>query len=198
EPIGARLIAELLEDEGELALIRAVEQTRATRRGVGAHAHVERRAFPEGEAAQRIVELMRGDAEIEHDAIELLAGEGRDAPDVSEISNQRAKRSGVAIRMEAFRRRANRIRVAVDSGDARTASQQCLRVPATAQGTVQNRRQARKQPGYLGCQHRYVVRARPVRALIRRGPHTSASRRVESSAAERVACMESTVRGKRP
>ena len=66
---GLPLLAVDADDGGEVASGGLVHQ----RRGVGAasaHAHVERTVEAEGEAALRLVELHRGDADVEHDAVD--------------------------------------------------------------------------------------------------------------------------------
>ena len=61
---GVALLAERLDDVGEIALGRRRDHIGGGRAGV-AHAHVERTVEPEREAALGLVELHRGDAEIE-------------------------------------------------------------------------------------------------------------------------------------
>ena len=63
------LLAELEDDVGEIALGRLCHHVGGAR-AVAAHAHVERPVEPEREAALGLVELHRGDAEIEHDAVD--------------------------------------------------------------------------------------------------------------------------------
>ena len=58
---------------GEIALGRARDDVGGAR-ALAAHAHVERPVEAEGEAALGLVELHRGDAEIEHDAVDARRG----------------------------------------------------------------------------------------------------------------------------
>ena len=62
------LLAELEDDIGEIALARLRHHVGGAR-AVDAHAHVKRPVEPEREAALGLVELHRGHAEIEHDAV---------------------------------------------------------------------------------------------------------------------------------
>ena len=69
DPPGLPLLAVDADDRGKLSRARIVHH----RGGVGAafsHAHVERAGVAEGEAALGAVELHRGDADIEHDAVD--------------------------------------------------------------------------------------------------------------------------------
>ena len=66
---GVALLAQRGDDGGELALAGARDDVGRARAGAP-HAHVERAVEAEREAALGVVELHRGDAEIEHDAVD--------------------------------------------------------------------------------------------------------------------------------
>ena len=70
-PRGA-LLAKVEEDIGEFGLARLGQKVR---RGLAApfHPHVERRVLAQREAALGLVELHRGDADVERDAVEVVA-----------------------------------------------------------------------------------------------------------------------------
>ena len=126
---------------------RVAEQLRGARRGASrAHAHVERRALPEGEAARRVVDLMRGDAKVEQDAVEAKVGDGGDGVDRGVVSLDR-RRSGRARRRRRVRARLReRVRVAIDADDrARRRLEQRRRVPAAAERAVEDERGAAEQ-----------------------------------------------------
>ena len=72
---GMALLAERRDDGGEIALGGARHHVGGAR-PVAAHAHVERTVEAEGEAALGLVELHRGDAEIEHDAVDGVVAAG--------------------------------------------------------------------------------------------------------------------------
>ena len=67
------LLAELEDDVGQIAL-GCLRHHVGGARPLGAHAHVERAVEPEREAALGLVELHRGHAEIEHDAVDRRRG----------------------------------------------------------------------------------------------------------------------------
>ena len=71
---GEALFAEVAEDADELRFGCAVDHVRGALALRPAHAHVQRAVVHEAEAALGIVELRRGDAEIEQDAVEFEAG----------------------------------------------------------------------------------------------------------------------------
>src|ERR1019366_6831390 len=77
----AGLIAVLAEDPDQVALVGEVEEigggTPVRVLASPCHSHVEHGALPERESAGGIVELMRRDAKVEHDAIERRAGQLR-------------------------------------------------------------------------------------------------------------------------
>ena len=83
-----------------------------------AHAHVERRAFAEREAARRVVDLMRGDAEVEQDPVEAKVGDRGDGVDrgvVPLVGGEATASGGVG---EPGARRRERVRIAIDADDA--------------------------------------------------------------------------------
>ena len=71
---GMPLLAKLEDDVGEIAL-GCPRHHIGGARPLAAHPHVERPVEPEREAALRLVELHRRDADIEHDAVDLLVSE---------------------------------------------------------------------------------------------------------------------------
>ena len=85
---------------------------------VALHAHVERPVVAEGEAALGLVELHRGDADVEHDAVDAVG-----SPRSATIASRSPKRPGTSTsRPFAFATSAgaagDRVRVAVDRDDA--------------------------------------------------------------------------------
>src|SRR5665647_447340 len=84
------LLAEQENDVGEIALVRGCDDVGCAR-AVATHPHIERAVEPKGKAAFRLVELHRGHADVEHDAVDpvgaALAG------DVIEIG----KRSSTSV-----------------------------------------------------------------------------------------------------
>ena len=100
------LLAELEDDVGEIAL-RGLRHHVGGARAVAAHAHVERAVEPEREAALGLIELHRGHAEIEHDAVDRGVAEFfRDAIELGEARlDQRQSASG---RLDQTRRRSPR------------------------------------------------------------------------------------------
>ena len=78
----AALLAQGRDNRGKLAL-RCRGNHLCRGRSAAAHAHVERTVVTEGKPPLRLVELHRGNAEIEHHAIDRLAG--RASPDGAEI-----------------------------------------------------------------------------------------------------------------
>ena len=66
-----RLLAIMEEDVGDLGFVGAVDEVGGAR-PVLAHPHVERPVGLEGEAALGLVELHRGDADIERDAVDRV------------------------------------------------------------------------------------------------------------------------------
>src|SRR5665647_2278845 len=72
------LLAEQENDVGEIALVRGCDDVGCAR-AVATHPHIERAVEAEGKAAFRLVELHRGHADVEHDAVDpvgaALAGD---------------------------------------------------------------------------------------------------------------------------
>src|SRR5260370_28380541 len=69
------LFAKRIEDPRERLLVPLVEPLRERPSARWIHAHVERPSLAEGEAARRIVELRRGDAEVHQRAVHLAEPE---------------------------------------------------------------------------------------------------------------------------
>ena len=92
----------------------ALATTSAALGAVAAHAHVERPVEPEREAAFGAVELHRGDADVEHDAVDLReAGAARDRVELREaLLDQRQPAARLLDQIGAER---DRVRVAVDA-----------------------------------------------------------------------------------
>ena len=90
---GARapLLAQLVEDVGQRLLVERVDHVGGGR-AVARHAHVERAVGLEGEAALRLVELHRGDADVEHHAVD-----GRE-PCASAIASSAPNRPSAIVR----------------------------------------------------------------------------------------------------
>ena len=71
---GEALLAERRDDLREVALGGRIDQI-GRARARAAHAHVERAVVAEREAALGLIELHRGDAEVEQDAVDRLMAE---------------------------------------------------------------------------------------------------------------------------
>ena len=130
------LLAEQEDDVGEIALARRGDDVGGAR-PVAAHAHVERPVEPEREAAFGAVELHRGDAEIEHDAVDLReAGGARDRVELREAFFDQ-RQPAVATARRVRRRAAIACRVAVDADHPAIGGRQDgARVAAGAEGGV--------------------------------------------------------------
>src|SRR4029077_16007463 len=92
ESMRAMLVPVLVEDRSERVLVERIEDI--GRRGcIGTrtpvHSHVEWRVLAEGETAARIIDLMRGNPEIEQHAIEMLAHKRTDLINVREVAKIR-------------------------------------------------------------------------------------------------------------
>src|SRR5690606_35891307 len=70
---GMALLAIEAEDAGKIARLEAVDHV-GRARTLALHAHVERAVVTERKAALRLVELHRGDAYVEDDAVDLALG----------------------------------------------------------------------------------------------------------------------------
>ena len=86
---------------------------------VAAHAHVERPILAEPEATLRRVELHRGNAEVEHDAIDTRVGHALFQNDLVERAETALDQNKAAVRRGDLRR-AGRDggRVTIDADDA--------------------------------------------------------------------------------
>src|SRR5439155_15998737 len=84
----APLVAVLTEDRRQGLLVEGIEQLRGRRTPTrpSAHAHVERCVLPKRESAVSVVDLVRGDTEIEEDGIEALPGKLRDLIETAVVS----------------------------------------------------------------------------------------------------------------
>ena len=111
------LLAELENDVGQIAL-RGLRHHVGRARPLRAHAHVERPVEPERKAALGLVELHRGHAEIEHDAVDRRVAElARDPVELGEaLLDQREPSARRLHQVGAARHRAA---VAVDGDDLR-------------------------------------------------------------------------------
>ena len=109
------LLAEDEDDVGEIALAGVGDDIGGAR-AFAAHAHVERPVVAEGEAARGGVELHRGDAEIEHDAVDAVEAVGaRNRIEIGEaILDQRQPAVRAPLKVVAQSQRAG---VAVDADD---------------------------------------------------------------------------------
>src|SRR5439155_22854468 len=106
--------------------------------GVGPHAHVERGALTKAETARRRVDLPRGDAEVEQDAVEALVADRR-ALEVSVIAQERKKATGADVRGEPVQRLGDGLGVAVNRGHTTNAGfEQGEGVPAAAERSVED------------------------------------------------------------
>jgi hypothetical protein len=132
---GKTLLAERRDDLREVALGGRIDEIGRARPGA-AHAHVERPVVAEREAAFGLIELHRGDAEIEQDAIDRVMAEiAGDLPEIGEaIFDKREPACGGFDQVEAARDRAA---VAVDADHARARDlQDRAGVSAGAERTV--------------------------------------------------------------
>ena len=87
----APLLAVMVDDVGEHRLVGLVDEVGGAR-AVGAHAHVEGAVVAEREAALRLVELHRRDADIEHHPVDLRhAGLGQEGVEVAEAARHEAQ-----------------------------------------------------------------------------------------------------------
>src|SRR5207302_392080 len=74
DPPRAVLLAELVEDVGDLRLVCSAQELGGRLAARGVEPHVEWLVAAEAEAAPARVELPRGDAEIHHDAVDRPEG----------------------------------------------------------------------------------------------------------------------------
>ena len=147
--IGAReaLLAERRDDGGKIALGRRVDHVGGAR-PVAAHAHVERAVLAEGKSALGLVELHRGDAEIEHDAVDrVMAEAARDRFEIGEpVLDQREPAARPLDQLGAARDRAL---VAVDADHARARRlEDRARIAAGAERARRCRRRRRAASSY--------------------------------------------------
>ena len=129
------LLAEYEDDVGEIALAGGVHDVGGAR-PLAAHAHVERPVEPEREAALGLVELHRGDADVEHDAVDRSWPQlARDGVEIGEaIFDQRQPAAGVLDEIGAER---DRRLVAVDADDLAVGGvEDRARIAAGAEGAV--------------------------------------------------------------
>ncbi len=125
-----------IEHIGNRLLVRRIEEIGGTL-ALLAHAHVERAVGREGEAAMRLVELHRRDADIHHHAVDLR--DPRCRHDVEHF--------GEAVRVQHEARRifarfgpgapgGDRIGIAIEGMDRRAAFEQRAGIAAGAEGGV--------------------------------------------------------------
>jgi hypothetical protein len=147
------------EQRRQVDFVDGVEQLRRIDVGIGAHAHVERGTFTEGEAAGHVVELVRRHAEIEQDAVEVLHVGEAGLLERGVVAEQGAKLAGPFVRREALASRCKRPRIAVDARDANTTFQECGGVTTAPEGAVEHRRGAVEQRLDLGQQYGNMIDA---------------------------------------
>ena len=86
DPARRALLAVALEDRRKGRFVGLVDQLGGAQ-ALARHPHVERAVGGEGKAALRVLELVRGQAEVEHDAVEALdAGGGKVSGHVAEAT----------------------------------------------------------------------------------------------------------------
>ena len=133
---GARmpLLAENEDDVGEIAFA-GVRDDVGGARALGPHAHVERAVVAEGKAAARGVELHRGDAEIEHDAVDASKPWRAQLIEIGEaVLDQRQPALRAALKVLTQRQRTG---VAVDADDLAVGrGENDARIAAGAEGGV--------------------------------------------------------------
>ena len=152
---GRALLAVLEENVGERRLGQAVDEVGG--RGAGlAHPHVERAVLLEGEAAGGLVELHRGDADVEHDAVERRMARPR-------------RRCGRGVPKVPARRSSRPANVAGPGGGARRAPRG---------------RGRRRSPGRAGVEERRGRSRR--RRRCRRARRRAPGRRPRGSAPSRT------------
>ena len=153
---GSRLIGVFAEDPDQFVLVAVVEDARRVGLGIGPHSHVERRAGPEGEAATFFVDLMRRDAEIEQDAVPVLAIEFGTLVDFGKIRAHRLERTAALVQFERGRGGVNRGGILIDSSHAGTLFEERECVPASSKRTVQDVPSVAEQLGDLAGENRRV------------------------------------------
>ena len=131
------LLPEVAEDALEVAHVIPVEHVRGGAAGGLVHPHVERRVGAVGEAAVDLVQLQRGDAEVEEDRV------GPVQPEVGEhgrhvVADRVDAGEAVAEASEPAGRERERLRVAVDADGAglRAMLEERLGVAAHAERAV--------------------------------------------------------------
>ena len=109
---GVTLLAEAPEDAGDVAEIPLVDDRGGVERCVRAHAHVEGAPAPIGEPSLPHVELVRGDAEVEEGAVDLIAALlGEDATQLAEVGLTEADPRPEPVGLET------RVRVPIERED---------------------------------------------------------------------------------
>src|SRR5258708_5698937 len=99
------------------------------------HAHVERPSLAEGEAARRIVELRRGDAEVHQRAVHLA--EPEPVEHRARVAEVPVRDDDVAPR-QPLARRLERRRILIEAHHPRARLQERERMPAAAERSVED------------------------------------------------------------
>src|SRR5690606_8130044 len=68
---GEALLAVLVQHGGDIRLVGTIDPVGSALAGGGIHAHVQRAIVEETEAATRVIQLRRGDAQVQQDAVHL-------------------------------------------------------------------------------------------------------------------------------
>ena len=102
---------------------------------------------------------MRGDAEIEQNAREVVVGGESRGIEGGVIAEDGAELPGAFKVGQSLARSRERPRIAIDAGDTQTTFEKGSGVPTTAQGAVEHGRSAGEQRFDLGQQHWDMVGA---------------------------------------
>ena len=181
EARGAALVAILPKHAKQLQLRRFVEPVGRGARRIVTHAHVERCALPEREPAPRIVELVGGDAKIEQDAVETSGIQLGHSGEISVVAQESAKAGGNFVVVQSRTRRGNRLRIAIERGDACALLQEQECMATATQRSVEHVRTSTQEVGNLAGENRRVVCARPPRLVRSQRGHSSGARSKRSS-----------------
>ncbi len=129
------LLAEIIEDVGDRLFVVFAQDVGGAAPNAF-HAHVERRVLAEREAAGGLVELHRGYADVENDAVERLGAEAaRDRVEIAEASldqPQAARR-----RRDEILARGDGGRIAIEGDDARAALDERAGITAGPESAVE-------------------------------------------------------------
>lgn len=123
---------------GQIDLVDGIEQPSRIEIGIGTHAHIQRCPFAEREAARRIIELMRGHAQVKQNPIEALGVRETGRLQIGIIAEQHTQLAGAFKVSETLARGCQRARITVNSGDPHPAREKRRRVTSTAERTIQH------------------------------------------------------------